>query len=303
MFERPLDVSFKIAEKLKGIPVAVVITTHDSRSEYCLKAVTSILAQTYQDINIYIVFDGPCTDGTFDLIKMHLDTLMRDKEHIDRIRPIKYIEYKEKVGKASILRNEGIRHVVKDGIPLVNFLDSDNLFLRDHIKTLYAIILEGYDLVYANRNYISAIPNIDIDLGYVKQMPFMGKMDVSYGRILRGDLAKVNFIDSSDLMITTRSLVEIGGWNEDAPKSRWPDWDLVYRYWKANYPIRCFEFPTGPNRIEMPPLTSYLWHSDNLGQIDKNTSEEQFRNELKNLTIFRNHLDDCKKYLPLYNGY
>jgi glycosyltransferase involved in cell wall biosynthesis len=97
--------------------VSVVIPLYNKRN-YIGRAICSLLAQTIDDFEIIIVDDGSI-DGSSDVVKTFLDT---------RIRLIR----QENQG-VSVARNNGVRNSRAD---FIAFLDADDEWLPDHLKTL-----------------------------------------------------------------------------------------------------------------------------------------------------------------------
>ena len=96
---------------------SIIIPTYN-RASFLLRAIESVLAQTYTDWELIIVDDGS-TDNTKDIVSQYND---------DRIRYI----YQQNAER-SAARNNGINHANGD---YVCFMDSDNLMLSHRLQLL-----------------------------------------------------------------------------------------------------------------------------------------------------------------------
>jgi glycosyltransferase involved in cell wall biosynthesis len=97
--------------------VSVVIPLYNKKN-YIGRAIRSVLMQTIEDFEIIIIDDGSI-DGSSDVVKTFLET---------RIRLIR----QENQG-VSLARNNGVRNSRAD---FIAFLDADDEWLPDHLKTL-----------------------------------------------------------------------------------------------------------------------------------------------------------------------
>lgn len=100
---------------------SVVIPLYN-KEKYILRAVESVLAQTYQDFELIVVDDGS-TDTSLDTIKNILDP---------RLKIIK--QHNQGVSAA---RNTGIKNSTQNWIA---FLDADDAWLNEHLSELYKLI-------------------------------------------------------------------------------------------------------------------------------------------------------------------
>jgi glycosyltransferase involved in cell wall biosynthesis len=109
----------------RGPLVTVIIRTMD-RPEALREALTSVVHQTYEPIDIIVV-----QDGRFNADNAAVISAFRD-------RRIRYIPSGKKVGRCRA-GNIGLENAAGD---YINFLDDDDLFFADHLETLVSAVLE-----------------------------------------------------------------------------------------------------------------------------------------------------------------
>ncbi|MEO7801420.1 MAG: glycosyltransferase [Ginsengibacter sp.] len=112
--------------------ISVIIPTYNYR-RFLLKAIDSVMQQTYPRIEIIVIDDGS-TDGTMDVIPSHPS--------------IKYF-YQENKG-LSAARNAGLNH--SQGRYLV-FLDADDWLEKDGLLLNYQLIKLHPDVAFVSGNY------------------------------------------------------------------------------------------------------------------------------------------------------
>ena len=108
--------------------VSVIIPSYNS--VYIAEAITSVLEQTYPNIETIVIDDGS-TDHTLELISS--------------FSGLKVLRNKNR--GVSTARNEGLK-VCKG--EFISFLDSDDVWVRDKIKRQVAFLLDNidFDLIY-----------------------------------------------------------------------------------------------------------------------------------------------------------
>ena len=122
-----------------GTPkVSVIIATYN-RAHYIQETVDSILGQRFRDYELIVVDDGS-TDGTRKVLQAYGTQL-------------RYV-YQENAGP-SAARNEGVRHAKAAWLA---FQDSDDVWLPDHLETLYAYAKEHSNcgMIFANGAYVGS---------------------------------------------------------------------------------------------------------------------------------------------------
>lgn len=148
--------------------VSVIIPTYN-RANLVVRAIDSVLSQTYKNIEIIVVDDGS-KDNTKEVLAFYKDK-------------IRYF-YKENGGEASA-RNCGIERVKGDYIAL---LDSDDLWYPEKVEKQiqkllsapdFAISITDIDFVYESgkivtRNLRKKIPHDGYILPYILKYPGFG---------------------------------------------------------------------------------------------------------------------------------
>ena len=183
--------------------ISVIITTHAKRAQLCKKAVESVLAQTYPDLEV-IVVDDASTDDTQQVIESIKDSR------------IKYFRRKRSRGLQGICKNKGVRESKGEYIA---FLDSDNTYRPDHLRVLIQQfeLDPKLDVVYGDR-WVNDGKNSGIGIYNDFRLPV---------------LLDHNFIDTSDSLIKREAIFKIGGWDERY--KRFADWNLYLRLAKAGF--------------------------------------------------------------------
>jgi glycosyltransferase involved in cell wall biosynthesis len=114
--------------------VSIIITTHN-REKLLPRAINSVLAQTYDNLEI-IIIDDASIDNTEKIIK----------KYIDKNPKIKYIKHKKSMG-ANVARNVGIK--LASGLFIAG-LDDDDAFHPKRIELLVKNYSDDYSLVTSN---------------------------------------------------------------------------------------------------------------------------------------------------------
>jgi len=174
-----------------------VIIPHYNRIDYLEKAIDSVLIQTLSDLEIFVIDDGSSADVRKSLEKLKQKDL---RIHILLI---------DHTGKPAAARNYGIKHSHGD---IIAFLDSDDEWHPEKLKTQLAFIGQGYDIIgsnFSNEN--------DYSISVLKAS------DV--GKVTKGKLILNNNICNSSV-IMKRSVVDSIGY-QDESRALYEDYD----YW------------------------------------------------------------------------
>lgn len=193
--------------------VSAIITTHRREPEMVERALKSILEQTYQNIEVFIVDDSPADFPQRDAVK----------EMAQKYPAVRYIQHPVCRG-ACAARNTGLAEAKGE---FVAFLDDDDVWKPNKIKSqLAGFTSEAVALVYCNSEMI------ETGTGRTK----LKNPRQCQGKIF-DQLIKSNFVGSTSFpLIRTQALRQIGGFDEQLLSSQDHDvwlrlaaiYDVVY---------------------------------------------------------------------------
>ena len=184
--------------------VSVIIPTYN-REKTILRAIQSVLEQTYTNLEVLVIDDGS-TDGTADIVKGIED---------DRV---KYIILDQNGGQAKA-RNIGVQ--MSEG-EWIAFQDSDDCWHKDKLETQMKFMEDNpqYLLVYCmSMNHFES--------GATLVVPPKPCPDVMEGRMLH-TLLRQNVIDTPTMLIRKECFLKMGGF--DINYKALEDWEFVIRF-------------------------------------------------------------------------
>lgn len=191
--------------------VSIVIPTLN-RAHLIGRAIKSVLAQTYQDIEIIVVDDGS------------IDETERVIQECGNER-IKYIKHKKTKGPGAA-RNAGIE--ASSGY-YIAFLDSDDEWMPTKI--------EAQIRLFKNRNKKIGLVYTGVEIIDQNKKIVIEKVLCKYKGFVFDKILSTNFIvGSSTIMIKRRVLDKAGQFDEYLPSCE--DWDLwirVARYYEFDF--------------------------------------------------------------------
>lgn len=179
--------------------VSVVIPTYNS-AKYVVEAVESVLAQTWQDLEILVIDDGS-TDDT--------EQVMRRYE-----APVRYL--RQENGGVAVARNRGIQESLGR---YVAFLDADDTWLPHKL----ARQMEALRQQPHHRACYSAFTVVDAELNPIGISRSQGE-----GAALEDLLTRGNVVATPSTVICERSLFDLAG-GFDPALSQCADWDMWVR--------------------------------------------------------------------------
>jgi len=247
--------------------VSVVIPTYN-RKELLVRAVESVLGQTYKKLELLVVDDGS-TDGT----ESHIAEFRKDNRF--------HYSYQENQGQ-SAARNLGISQASGE---IISFLDSDNYWKKDKLQLQLAFWHEhkGFDILYSN--------GIPIDMA---GNDISGNEPTTHrpsGKIIK-TLMTWNCVTNNTVLVPRKCFQEMGGFNESLRIAE--DYDLWLRF------ATRYSFLYHPRQV-----TYYCCEGDRLSaQEERNVDVnlqimESFRQtfpEAVNALIFRKALGNLHRW-------
>lgn len=184
--------------------VSVIIPTYN-REQTILRAVQSVLNQTYTDLEVMIVDDGSI-DATSEVVSQIKD---------DRVR---YIPL-EKNGGVSNARNVGVQFAEGEWIA---FQDSDDCWRTDKLEkqTAYAEMHPEYDMIYGL--YLTHFSD-----GREIVSPPVPLPEVMEGNMLNTLLVR-NVVGAPTIFMKREAFLESGGF--DTSYRSLEDWEYAIRF-------------------------------------------------------------------------
>jgi len=189
--------------------VSIIIPTYN-RSAFTVRAVNSVLAQTYKNLESIVVDDGS-TDDTQDKLLAYSNR-------------VKYY-YKENNGVCSA-RNVGIAHAQGE---IVGLLDSDDCYLPDKVR-------EGVEFFNKNLDY----GMVHTDAFWIDSHDHILKVNKHPGRKHVGTITKhlimKNFICNPTVMLRRECLKKVGPYDESLfLPADWDMWLRISEHYKIGY--------------------------------------------------------------------
>ncbi len=176
--------------------VSAIITTYKRKPEMVLRALDSILAQTYKDIEIIVVDDSPADYPQREDVKNAIIGREKDNHEVK----IRYIAHEKNMG-GCVARNTGMK--VSQG-EFLAYLDDDDEWLPEKIEKQMKVMMEtDVALVCCGSKTINEEN---------------GTVCVRDDTLYRGNVLKQllhrNFIGSTSFPIIRKScLLEVGGFD------------------------------------------------------------------------------------------
>ena len=247
--------------------ISVIIPTY-KRSETLERAIKSVMAQTYKNIEIIVVDDNA----------EYPEYRIRNKKMIEKYKDIIFIENKINLG-GGLSRNEGIK---KAKGAFLAFLDDDDEFLPEKIEKQYKYYLEINDkkaaMIYCYGNLIK-----------------MNGNKKEYKKNMEGNLLLENIelcIAGTSYWFCPKKIIEsVGGFEDISSKQ---DASLLTKLFIKGYNVYC-----------VPEiLINFYYHDENNGITKINlktiTAEKQYRKLFLELTENNKCIDEETRKSALY---
>ncbi len=196
--------------------VTVVITTYKRPVEILSRAITSVINQTYENIELFVVDDNRDSD-TCTLIQNYIENLDNEKVH--------YIKNGEPHGACSA-RNRG---ALAGKGKYIAFLDDDDEWKASKLQEMIPAITDSIGFVYCGMDT------------YREEKKIEDSSIVKIGPNLEYQILKGNFIGGCSIPVIKKDLFHrIGMFDNEMQSCQ--DWDLWIRVIK-NSSIACLEKP------------------------------------------------------------
>lgn len=192
--------------------ISVIIPTYN-RAQKLVRAISSVLFQTFTGYEIIVVDDGS-NDNTLDCLE-------------PMQRYIKYLPHPKNLG-VSVARNTGIRASMS---PLIAFLDSDDYWLPEKLSVQMDFFMLHPEAVACQTEEIWIRKGIRINPSKKHQKPS--------GDIFEPSL-KLCLVSPSAVILKRSLLDEVGFFDEDLPVCE--DYDLWLRI-SCRYPFHLIPKP------------------------------------------------------------
>jgi glycosyltransferase involved in cell wall biosynthesis len=239
--------------------ISVIMPTWNRENSIC-KAIDSILAQSYQPLEIIIIDDGS-TDDTLELLHKQYKNQLA-KQQIKIIR--------NQHSGVSAARNVGLENSQGD---LIAYLDSDNIWRSDYLLVMASCFSENDELNCA----YSALKIIDKN-NASKESFLSTKYD-------RNRLLDVNFIDLNVFVHRRLLYDQFGGF--DTQLKRLVDWELIIRYTKSYLPafIPFVGVDYFLDNVNLKNITTTVGLDDNLQRVYDKHFFERIQHGLENIRL------------------
>ncbi|PCM45656.1 glycosyltransferase family 2 protein [Marinobacter sp. ANT_B65] len=205
--------------------VSVIVPVYN-RAHLVSETIESILAQTYEPVEIILINDGS-TDESLSILKKYEGQFPEN---------IRVIDQKNQGQIAA--RNNGIK--IAQG-EYVAFLDSDDLWLEEKLERQIPLFEEGVALVYSGTNII------DENGLTIRTEP----ADQSISGYIYPQLLVKNRMTGGTVVVTAEVLKQVGGFSTEFKAAE--NWDLWLRICKLY-----------SARVISEPLIKYRVHSQNM---------------------------------------
>ncbi len=231
--------------------VTVIISTYD-RPVMLRRALESVLMQTYEDFEVWVVDDG---SDTAPAICKGIGPLFDE-----RSVTLNCAVFERNSGYQSAPKNYAIQRCRG---AYIAYLDDDNEWDPDHLAVAMARIEEtDAALVYTRWRYRGTGP------GSGRDVPYTQPSEAALTGLLQSP--HLNFIDTSAIVHSKAALrSKFRGSVWDETKRRFGDWDLV---------CRCVTNQLVIEAVDKVTFT-YWWHGENLQlvrPVNEQTSEIKY---------------------------
>lgn len=242
----------------KEIKVSVILTSYNN-PKYLMRAIKSVLAQTYENIELIIADDNSSDEEVYKIIRLYLDN-----------PKVKY--YNSQVAKENRLKtaryatqiNTAVKYI-STGTHLLYLADDDYYYPQMIEKMVEFVERTNHDVCFCAQHVRDVDDNIDgggIDGRGVRWFQEV---------LIRG----ADKLDHNQVMTSRKAYDQVGGW-EDAAWC-WAGADAAFfdRLQRAGYMFYPIDF-TEPLQAKMYRENSVQWNmANNLDPIGGQLANEQ----------------------------
>ena len=182
--------------------ISVIIPTYN-RGHLILKSISSVLNQTYKNIEVLLIDDGSSDDTE------HIINSLGDNR-------IRYIKLNQNNG-ASYARNIGIKYALGK---YISFQDSDDLYHYDKLEKQYKNILQK------KSDFDFCKVNLFLNKSYKVIFPFPNQEYSIKRENISNELCNGNFISTQSILVKKNAIKK---YLFDTKFPRLQDYDLVLR--------------------------------------------------------------------------
>ncbi len=187
--------------------ISVIIPTYKRKKVMVKRAVESVLAQTYSNLEIIVVDDSPSNySGRSEIEAMVAEISIKDNR-------ICYVRHEKNLG-ACAARNTGINHATGRYIA---FLDDDDEWLREKLEMQVSLLKDDVALVYCGRYIVNEL----------KKATYVSKHVYYSGKVFE-KLLQSNFIGSTSFVLIKKECLDAVGYFNDSMESA-QDYELWLR--------------------------------------------------------------------------
>jgi glycosyltransferase involved in cell wall biosynthesis len=243
--------------------VSAVITTYKRKESFLIRAIESVLNQSYSNIELLVVDDNGIDSSYHDIVKNVVQS------YSDKMN-VKHIAHETNMG-AQRARNEGIKQAKGD---FIAFLDDDDEWLETKIEKQLRVFKESPNedvgLVYCWYNVLTEEANNSFSIEK-RSLPIFSQEEVLK------ELFRNNYIASTSFpLIKKNCFNKVGLFDENLEASQ--DYDMWVRIAKE-YNVACVD----------EPLVNYYKHQ---GERITSNPEKKARAEKE---FLKKHSDFIKK--------